>query len=139
MDMRKDVLQKFIDENGNYLIGQRYVEGFGASRGKDSWEAIFLAPGVSRDYWVDDIGKMSYDEVVRFGDEEIQTIIHLGNNYQPFQFGIRRKDFTQLEKVTCKPMELIIKCYQENISDYYDVIKLMKELTPPVELEESKI
>lgn len=127
--MKKEILQKFISENRNYLIGYRYVEGIGASRGEDTWEAIFLSPNVKREYWVEDIGKMTFDEVTAFADEELQTIIHLGNNYAPFQYGIRRKDFIALEKVTCRPMDLIAKCYQEDISDYYKVLEVMKALT----------
>jgi hypothetical protein len=126
--MDKTILQKFIDESGNYLIGQRFVEGMGASRGNDTWEAIFLTPDVKREYWVKDIGKMTYDEVEAFASEELKTIIHLGKNYPPFQYGIRRKDFIALEKVTCPAMELIVKCYQENISDYYKVLEVMKSL-----------
>lgn len=128
--MKKDILQKFIDENGNYLIGQRFVEGMGASRGNDTWEAIFVAPDVKREYWVEDIGKMTYDEATAFADEELKTIIHLGKNYSPFQYGIRRKEFITLEKVTCPAMELIVKCYQEDISDYYKVLEIMKSLSP---------
>lgn len=127
--MDKTILQKFIDENGNYLIGQRFVEGMGAARGNDTWEAIFLAPDVKREYWVEDIGKMTYDEVEAFASEELKTIIHLGKSYSPFQYGIRRKDFITLEKVTCPAMELIVKCYQENISNYYKVLEAMKSLT----------
>lgn len=126
--MDKTILQKFIDENGNYLIGQRFVKGMGASRGNDTREAIFLAPDVKREYWVEDIGKMTYDEVEAFASEELKTIIHLGKNYPPFQNGILRKDFITLEKVTCPAMELIVKCYQENISDYYKVLEVMKSL-----------
>ena len=127
--MKRNILQKFISNNGEYLIGHRYVKGYGASCGKDNWEAILLAPDVDREYWVDDIGKLSFDKVEKFSKEEIKSIIHLGNNYSPFQYGIKREDFIELIKITCKPMDLIVKCYQENISDYYKVIEVMKELT----------
>jgi hypothetical protein len=126
--MRIDILQKFIKENGEYLIGNRYIEGMGASRGQDRWEAILLTPDVDREYWVDDLGEMPFNKVESFANEEIKTIIHLGRTYQPFQYGIRRKDFINLEKVTCKPMELVVKCYEENISDYYKIIEAMREL-----------
>ena len=129
--MKKEILQQFIDYNGKYLIGHRYTKSFRSSS-DDTWEAVFIAPDVSRDYWIEDIGKMSFDEVAKFADEEIRTIIHLGNNYSPFQYGIRRKDFIDLKEVTCKPMDLIVKCYNENINDYYKVIEAMKSLTTPL-------
>ena len=129
--MRKDILQQFIDENGEYLIGNRYMEGSGAARGHDTWEAILVAPDVKREYWVKDIGQLPYDDVEVFANEEIKSIIHFGNNYSPFQYGIRRKDFINLKKITCKPMDLVVKCYQENISDYYKVLEVMESLTTP--------
>jgi len=100
--MKKDILQQLIDNNGEYLIGNRFIKGMGASEGKDTWEAILLAPDVDREYWVPDIGKLPYDVVDKFANDEIKSIIHLGNNYSPFQYGIRRRDFIQLKKVTCK-------------------------------------
>ncbi len=129
--MNKDILQKFIQLNGDYVLGNRYQEGMGANRGNDTWEAIFLSSKVKEKFWVDDIGKLSFDDVEKFADEEIEAVIHLGKTYQPFQYGIRRKDFIQLEKVTCNPMELIIRCYTEDVKDYYKILKIMQELTEP--------
>lgn len=129
--MNKQILQKFIDNNGEYLLGQRYIKGYGASHGNDTWEAILLAPNVSREYWTDNIGTLPWDEVEKFANEEIKTIVHLGDTYAPFQYGIRYKDFIELTKVTCKPMDLVVKCYSENITDYYKIKKIMEELTKP--------
>ena len=128
MRIRKDVLQKFIDESGNYLLGERYIEGFG--RSKDEWHAVFLSPSVDRDLWDKKIGEMPYDTVEAFAEKEIMTNLHLGGTYPPFQYGIRYRDFISLEKVTCNANELINKCYQEKIKDYHKVVELMKELTP---------
>ena len=125
--MRKDILQKFIQLNGEYAIGNRYVEGYGSS--KSYWETILLAPDVDRDYWVDDIGKLPFDDVEKFANSEFKTIIHLGKSFAPFQYGIRRKDFIAIEKVTCPPMELVIRCYNDDVKDYYKVLEIMKELT----------
>lgn len=126
--MRKEVLQKFIDENGNYLVGNRYVEGSGAAAGHNEWHAMFLAPNTTRDLWGKKIGEMPYDTVIEFADREILTNIHLGKSYSPFQYGIRYKDFIDIEKVTCNANELINKCYSEDIKDYHKVIELMKSL-----------
>ena len=127
--MNKDILQKFIDEGGNYLIGNRYVEGFGASRGKDDWYSVFLSPNIDRELWGKKIGELPYDTVEKFANKEIMTNIHLGGIYPPFQYGIRYKDFISLEKVTCNPNKLIDKCYQEKITDYDMVIEAMRTLT----------
>jgi hypothetical protein len=129
--MKKDILQKFILFNGEYVIGNRCVESM--CEALNSRDTILLAPDVDREYWVDDIGKLPFDTVVKFANEEIKSIIHLGKSYQPFQYGVQRKDFIQLEKVTCKPMELIIRCYNDNVKDYNKVLKIMKELTPDKE------
>lgn len=127
--MKEDILQQFIDESGNYLVGQRYVEGMGASRGKDEWYAVFLSPNIDRDLWDKKILDLPYKVVRDFADKEIMTNIHLGGAYPPFQYGIRHKDFISLRKVTCNPNELINKCYQEKIRDYYKVLELMEEMT----------
>lgn len=129
MKIRKDVLQKFIDESGNYLLGQRYVEGMGALQGKDEWYAVFLSPNIDRELWGKKVGELPYDTVEAFAEKEIMTNLHLGGTYPPFQYGIRYKDFISLEKVTCDSNTLINKCYQEKIKDYYKVIEVMNELT----------
>lgn len=129
MKINKDILQKFIDENGNYLIGQRYVEGMCASKGKDQWYAVFLSPNISRDLWGKKIGELPYDTVEAFAEKDIMTNIHLGGTYPPFQYGIRYKDFISLEKVTCNANELINKCHQEKITDYYKIIEVMRGFT----------
>lgn len=126
--MNKDILQKFIDNNADYLIGNRHIKGMGASIGQDEWEAVLLAPAVKKEFWGKDIGALPYDDVVSFADEEITTIIHLGDTYSPFQYGIKRKDFVNLEIVTCKPMDLIVRCHQGKINDYYEVLEVMKSL-----------
>ena len=128
MKLRKEILQKFIDESGHYLIGQRFVEGFGASQGKDEWYAVFVSPNVDRDLWDKKVGELPFDIVENFAEKEILTNIHLGGTYPPFQYGIRYKDFINLEKITCNANELIDKCYQEKITDYYKILEVMKEL-----------
>ena len=128
MKIRKDILQKFIDENGNYLLGEKYTDGFG--RNKDEWHAVFISPNIDRDLWGKKIGELPYDTVEAFAEKEIMTNLYLGETYPPFQFGIRYRDFISLEKVTCNPNDLINKCYQEKIKDYHKVVELMKELTP---------
>lgn len=128
MRLRKEILQKFIDESGNYLLGQRYVEGLGASQGKNEWYSVFLSPNIDRDLWDKKIGELPYDMVENFADKEILTNIHLGGTYPPFQYGIRYKDFINLEKITCNVNELIDKCYQGKITDYYKILEVMKEL-----------
>ncbi len=130
MKINKDILQKFIDESGNYLIGNRYVEGMGASKGKDEWYAVFLSPNIDRNLWDKKIGELPFDTVESFAEKEIMTNIHLGGTYSPFQYGIRYKDFISLEKVTCDSNELIDVCYKEKITDYYRVLEKMKELNP---------
>jgi hypothetical protein len=137
MSIRKDILQKFIDEGDDYLIGNRYVEGMGASRGKDDWYAVFLSANIDRELWGKKIGELPYNTVENFAEKEIMTNLHLGGTYPPFQYGIRYKDFISLEKVTCNSNELINKCYQENIKDYYEVVKIMKELTQKDKQDES--
>jgi len=130
--MEKDVLQKMIDSNGRYLIANR--------RGSDGdQQAIFIGPNVSREYWVDDIGKLPYDDVQRFAKEELMTIIHLGSEYGPFQYGIYRDQITQVTEVTCESMKLIVHCYQNKIRDYYKVLEAMKLLTEEEKQEKQAV
>lgn len=128
MEIRKDILQKFIDENGNYLIGQRYIKDWNGN--KDEWQTYFISPNIDRELWDKKIGELPFDVVDNFANKDIMTNICLGDIYAPFQYGIRYKDFIHLEKVICKPNELINRCYKENITDYYKVLKLMKEIEP---------
>lgn len=129
MRINKDILQQFIDESGNYLIGNRYVEGFGASRGKDEWYAVFISPNIDRELWDKKIGELPYDTVNNFASKEIMTNLHLGGSYPPFQYGIRYGDFIALKKVDCNSNELIDICYKEKITDYYKVVEKMEELS----------
>lgn len=129
--MRKEILQQMIENNGEYLVGERYIKAYGSSYSKDTREAILLSPNIDRKLWNAKIGELPFDLVINFADEEIISTIHLGNEYPPFQFGIKRKDFINLKKVTCKPMELILKCYTEKITDYYKVLEVMEKLTTP--------
>jgi hypothetical protein len=124
----KDILQKFIDNSSDYLIGRRVIH-FHVWGTNDTDEAIFLAADIARDMWNVKLGELQYDKVVNFADEEIKTVIHLGKDYSPFQYGIRRKDFMQLMTVTCNPNKLIHECYINNVSDYYEVVKIMEKLT----------
>lgn len=123
-----DILQQLIDHGGEYLLANRYLEGMGASRGKDTWETLVIAPDVPRELW----GKKLQDEpfkiVDSFANQEIKTIIHLGKNYSPFQYGIRNKDFISLEKIECVPMELVVRCWNENETDYYKIVTMMDEM-----------
>lgn len=128
--MKEDILQELIDGGGKYFVANRYVEGAGAARGKDEWQALIIAPDIPRELWGLKIMDMPYKDAKRFMEAEIKTIIHLGKTYQPFQYGIRNKDFISLKEVTCPPMELIVKCYQDDIKDYYKVVELMETLTP---------
>lgn len=127
--MEEDILQQFIDSSGKYLIGQKYVKGFGAMDGKDEWYAVFLSPNIDRELWDKKIVDLPYKVVKAFAQKEILTNIYLGDVYPPFQYGVRYKDFTSLREVTCVPNELIYKCYKENITDYYKVLEVMEELT----------
>lgn len=126
--MKEDILQQLIDGGGKYFVANRYVEGFGAARGKDEWQALIIAPDIPRDLWGQKIWDMKYKDAKRFADAEIKTIIHLGKSYQPFQYGIHNKDFIALKEVSCSPMDLVVKCYEEDIKDYYKVIELMESL-----------
>lgn len=129
MEIRKDILQKFIDENGNYLIDQRMISRWGHTRLEDEYYGMFLSPNVDRAYSGKKIGEMPFDDVERLANTEIMTNIHLGGTYPPFQYGILAKNFICLEKVTCDPQELIHECYVQKIKDYYKAIELMKKLT----------
>jgi hypothetical protein len=128
--MKEDILQQFIDESGNYLIGQRYVEGMGASEGKDEWYAVFLSPNIDRELWGKKIAELPFRRVMDFADKEIMTNIHLGGTYTPFQYGIKYKDFISLKKITCDVNELLFHCYKEKITDYYKILEIMETLTP---------
>jgi len=127
--MNKDILQKFVQFNGDYLLGQKYTKSFRGSN-EDTLEAILLTPDVDREYLVEDIGKLPFDSIEKFANQEIKTIIHLGKEYGPFQYGTQRKDFITLEKITCPAMDLVVRCYNEKITDYHKAIEIMKELTP---------
>lgn len=125
--MKKDILQKFIDNNGDYLIGQRYTKGW--KHNPDTWETVFLSPTIDRKLLGKKIGELPFDLVEEFNDSEIRENIFAGKSYNPFQWGIKIGHFICLEKVTCNLNELIHKCYEEDITDYYKVIEVMKSLT----------
>lgn len=127
--IKVEILQKMIDGGGKYFLVNRYVEGMGASRGKDEWYAMVISPNVPRDLWGKKIMELPYKEVVDFSESDLMTNIHLGKTYQPFQYGIKNGDFIDLIEITCRPMELVIKCYEENITDYYKAKEIMKSLT----------
>lgn len=126
--MREQILQTLIDGGGKYFLAERYIQGF--NHRKDTWEALIIAPDVPRDLWGKKIMEMPYKEVVKFADAEIKSTIHLGKSYQPFQYGIHNKDFISLKEITCPPMELVVKCYQEDEKDYHKIVKIMENLTP---------
>lgn len=127
--MKKEILQQFIDQDGSYLIGQRYVKGMGAAEGKDEWYAVFLSPNVGRELWNKKVGELPYDVVEEFANREIMTNIHLGGTYSPFQHGIIYKDFISLRKVECNPNELIHRCFTEKLTDYHKILELMEEMS----------
>jgi len=133
MRIHKDVIQKIIEHDGAYLIANRYCEGMGASRGKDEWYAMFISIPVPMEMYDKRVDDLSFGMVEKFVETEITTCLHLGKSYPPFQYGIRPKDIIAVEKVTCDSNELIARCYQENIKDYYKVIEIMKEMTPKQE------
>jgi len=123
--MRKDILQKFIDEGDSYLIGLKHTDFL---NGKSEQYAIFLSPDIDRELWDKKIGELTYNIVENFANKEIITNIYLGREFPPFQRGLRYKDIIILEKVTCNANELIHKCYTENITDFYKIKELMEEL-----------
>jgi len=126
--MKKEILQQFIDTgNAGYFIAQRKQSNFG--KGTDDYTALFITPEVDRKYWNKKVGEMSFDEVEAFNSEEIKTNLHLGKSYGPFQFGVYRNQIVNMTEVTCDSWDLIFKCRELKISDYYKVIELMKELT----------
>jgi hypothetical protein len=127
MEIRKDILQKFIDEDGNYLICQRYIEHYG--RCENEFQAVFVSPNIDRELWGKKIGELSFDTVYGFAKKAIITNIHLGGTYQPFQHGILYGDFVFAEKLTCNANRLIHACYEEEITDYYKVLEKMKQFT----------
>ena len=127
--MEEDILQQFIDSSGDYLIGQRYVKGMGASSGKDDWYAVFLSPNIDRELCGKKIVDLPYGVVKDFAEKEIMTNIHLGDTYPPFQYGIKYKDFISLRKITCDANKLIHRCYKDKIKDYYKILEVMEEMT----------
>lgn len=129
MKIRKDILQKIIDHSGAYLLVNRYVEGMGASRGKDEWHAMFVSIPIERELYEQKVDDLKYSQVEKLAEKEIVTCIHLGKSYPPFQWGIRVKDLIDVEKITCDSNELINRCYQEDIKDYWKAKEIMVELT----------
>lgn len=129
MNLRTDILQELIDSSGEYLIVNRYLEGAGASRGKDEWQALFVAPNIPHELLGQKIVDMPYKIVEKFANTDSRSCIHFGKTYSPFQYGIYYKDFISTKKVTCKSMDLIVQCYNEDITDYYKVVELMEKLT----------
>ena len=129
MRIRKDVLQKLIDEGGSYLLVNRYIEGLGAAQGKDEWQALIISPNIPREYWDKKIGELPFDLVEKLAETDSRTCIHLGKTYSPFQYGIYYKDFIQVEKLDCPIMELILRCYKEDIKDFHKALEIAKDLT----------
>ncbi len=129
MKINKDILQKFIDNSGEYLLVNRYKEGFGASQGKDEWEAIVMSPNVDRKLWGKKVGEMPFDDVEQFANQDIRSCIHLGNTYSPFQYGIYHKDMIDVFVLKdIKIMDFIFRCYSDNITDFWKAKELAESL-----------
>lgn len=129
MKIKKDVLQQLINNNGEYFIAERFIEGMGAARGKDERKALFISPNIPRELWDKNLHDLAFSAVDTLINTDLLTNIYLGQKYPPFQWGVKYGELINVAKVTCKPNELIYKCYIENITDYWKVLTAMEELT----------
>jgi len=131
MRLKKDLLQKLANGYGEYFIGNKESTYNDYGHFKSKYEAVFFSPNVPNELRrVENIGECTFELVETFANEETHTNIYLGAKQpSPFQWGIRHSDFVDVTPTTCDPMELIIACYENNITDYYEVLKKMKELT----------
>lgn len=125
--MEINILQKFIDSSGKYLVGQKYNKGW--RNNSDTWNTVFLSFSVPTELFGKKVNDLPYSEVKKLNDTETPANIYAGKSYTPFQYGVRLGNFISLEEVTCDFNELIHKCYEDNITDYIEVIKLMKSMT----------
>lgn len=123
-----DILQKLIDNNGEYLLVQRYTKSYN-QMSDDTWETLLVSPNIPYELQGKKLVDEPYKVVEKFSDTDARSCIHLGDNYSPFQYGMYYKDFIHAEKIDCKIMELITKCYTENITDYWKVLDVVKGLT----------
>ena len=131
MKINKNILQALIKGRGGYFIGDRQTHYLKFGERKYENKAVFFSPNIPRELQgAENIGEKPYDVVERFAESEVHTNIFLGKNAeQPFQWGIRHHEFVSIEPVTCRPMDLIVACYEGDIKDYYKVLEKMKELS----------
>lgn len=131
MKIDTQVLQQIVDNNGNYLVGQR-VDSF-----KESY-AVFFSPNIEHSLIKAKVEELPYKIVDKFASSDVITNLFLGDYHPPFQWGIRYGEFINVEQVTCNSWELIIKCHQEKIRDYWEVTKLIKDLTKSNDTKSTK-
>lgn len=131
MRLNKDLLQKLVSGYGEYFIGNKESSHDDFGHMKTFYETIFFSPDVPSELRrVENIGQSPFELVEKFAETETHANIYLGRHKSPpFQWGLRHKEFTQVEPVTCNAMELIVACYENDITDYWEVCKKMKELT----------
>lgn len=126
MIIDKNTLQLIVDNCGNYLIGKRKISD---GRGGYDFDAVFFSPNLPVN-WTGkvQVGELKYDEVIKFAETDIRSVLHLGSEYGPFQYGIYYKDIVDVAVCTVKSMDLIVHCYNNDIKEYYEVLKAMKHL-----------
>lgn len=131
MEINKKILQMLIKGYSGYFIGNRQTSYFNSGETKYKNEAIFFSPSIPNELQgCENIGEKSFDLVEDFAESEFHLNIFLGKRRSPpFQLGLRYEQLVSIEPVTCSPMELIVACYEEDISEYYEVLKKMKELS----------
>ena len=119
MNINIDILQKFVSKPTGYFLCQR-------SEDKDAW---LISPDIPFNIQVKQIGELPYNVVRNLAESYFLANIPLGKRYTPFQRSIPYSSIVFAQEVTCNVMELVVKCYQENITNYVKVVQVMESLT----------
>jgi len=133
MSIEIHILQKLANGVGSYFIGHRRT-----SNGRETrFSAWLISPTVPYTLQNKQLGSMPFDDVDAFAKSQTLANIAFGKSVGPFQWGIAHGEFVFVEEVTCDAMELVMRCYSEEISDYAEVARMMKSLTIPATVTET--
>lgn len=131
MKIDKQVLNEILNSKSSYyLINKRTPEYRHIHTVPQTDQAIIVSFNIPRKFWdFNNINDMKFQYVEEFLDIEINSSIYLGQAYSPFQYGLKVSDVNQTVLIEdIKVMEFVIRCYNENVSDFYKAKNILDEM-----------
>lgn len=131
MKIDKYILNEILNSKSYYyLINKKTPERRHIHTIPQTDQAIVVSFNVPRKFWdFTDVNEMKLSQVEEFSDTVINSNIYLGNEYSPFQHGLSFSDVSSVILVDeVKIMDFIIRCYNENVSDFYKAQDILNEM-----------